>query len=266
MSQNLACLQRMLEFNRHHNLLFLRLSSDIIPFASHPICQIDWPTHFGEQLTAIGAYIRQNQFRISMHPDQFVLLNSPHPHIIAASIAELQYHQKLLDSLGLDDTAKIQIHVGGVYGDKVAAVERFIRVYQQLPLDLRRRLVIENDERLFSVRDCLTIHNAVGVPILFDYFHHQCLNNHEDLDTLLKAVFRTWRPIDGIPMVDYSSQQPGMRIGKHAASIDLEDFIGFLHRTRAYDYDLMLEIKDKEKSALKALSLVMLHRPEAITT
>ncbi len=60
---------------------------------------------------------------------------------------------------------------------------------------------------------------------------------------------------DGIPMVDYSTQHPGRRAGAHAEGIDPVDFRSFLDASRPFDFDIMLEIKDKEKSALTALSI-----------
>jgi UV DNA damage endonuclease len=259
---NLACLQSTLQFNLQQGLKFFRISSDIIPFASHPVCQVNWRNHFAAELAQIGTFIRQHNMRVSMHPDQFVLLNSPNPKVFESSLMELLYHQNFLDALGVNNTAKIQIHVGGIYGDKTAAMHRFVENYRHLPAELRQRLVIENDERLYSVADCLQIHEATNVPIVFDYFHHRCLNRNENLEKLLNDLFQTWEAADGLPIVDYSSQQPGERFGKHAATLDTNDFSQFLTATRPFDFDIMLEIKDKEKSALQALEIAQKVRPE----
>jgi UV DNA damage endonuclease len=98
------------------------------------------------------------------------------------------YHCIVLDSLGLDESAKIQIHVGGTYGDKVQGLTRFVNVYKLLEPNVRRRLVIENDDRLFSLKDCLNIHALTVIPIVFDTFHHRLLNNGE---TLPEAIHKT---------------------------------------------------------------------------
>jgi UV DNA damage endonuclease len=155
----------------------------------------------------------------------------------------------------LDNDAKIQIHVGGVYGDKEASIARFVRNYETLPDTVKRRLVIENDERLFSLQDCLAIHRATGIPVLLDIFHHHCFNSGETLQEALRLALSTWREEDGIPMVDYSVQQEGARRGKHSESIDIRDFSTFLDKTAGLEFDLMLEIKDKENSALSALAV-----------
>lgn len=256
-SNNLNCLKKILEFNLDHNLLFFRISSDIIPFASHPICQIDWAGYFKSTLQEIGAMIRDNNLRISMHPDQFVIINSTNRDIVQRSVAELQYHATFLDTLGLDKTAKIQIHVGGLYGNKALAVKTFCENYNDLPQNIKKRLVIENDDRLFSIADCYDIHKKTAIPIIFDNLHHQCLSNQLDLITAFEMANNTWRTEDGIMMVDYSSQEPNAKKGKHAETIDLHDFKNFLQTTKKFDFDIMLEIKDKEKSGMRALELLI---------
>ena len=197
--------------------------------------------------------------RVSMHPDQFTLINSPNETVLTQSRSELTYHALLLDSMKLGYDAKIQIHIGGVYGDKKAAISRFIKNYKRLPPAVKNRLVIENDDRLFSLKDCLDIHHATGIPVLLDIFHHQCLNNGETLQEAFSLTVPTWQEKDGIPIVDYSLQQEGARKGKHRESINNSDFKSFLNAARGFSFDLMLEIKDKEKSVLIALD-IMKHR------
>jgi len=115
--------------------------------------------------------------------------------------------------------------------------------------------VIENDERCYGVKDCLEIHNATGVPVLFDVFHDSILGSGNPPGDIIKEVSKTWRKKDGIPMVDYSSQQRSGRPGAHTQSIDITGFSEFLRESRPFDFDVMLEIKDKEASALKAVSV-----------
>jgi UV DNA damage endonuclease len=225
-------------------MLFFRITSDLVPFASHPVCNFSWQDHFADDFTCIGAFILERAFRISMHPDQFVLLNSPDPIILRKSIADLQYQIVVLDLMGLDRTAKVQIHVGGIYGNKPAVIDRFVEQYAQLDDVIRCQLVIENDEHLYSISNCLKISKRTGVPVLFDYFHHSVLNTGE----LFSAIFRSWEKEDGIPLVDYSSQQGGKRPGALAETIDTDDFSQFLFWTKPYDFDLMLEIKTRRRA------------------
>jgi UV DNA damage endonuclease len=254
---NLRCLIQILKFNVDHGLYFFRITSDLIPFASHPICDFKWESHFTDEFKYIGDLINQNEIRISMHPDQFTLINSPDRKIHERSVSELRYHSKVLDCMGLDLSAKIQIHVGGVYGDKDKSMARFVRRYQKLDTRIRNRLVIENDDRSYSLSDCVCISRETGIPILFDVFHHEIFNSGETVEEAFKLFVKTWRMNDGIPMVDYSRQEDGQRVGTHAASINVQKFRKFLIETRPFDFDVMLEIKDKENSAIEAVKIAL---------
>ncbi|MGW8223854.1 MAG: UV DNA damage repair endonuclease UvsE [Syntrophobacteria bacterium] len=253
---NLDCLFKILQHNVQNGFYFFRISSDLVPFASHPVCTFDWAGHFRGQFRKVGDFIREHNIRISMHPDQFVVINSPKDDVVERSVWELEYHCTVLDEMALDSTAKIQIHVGGVYGDKRSATNRFIERYSFLSKSLKSRLVIENDDRSYRLQDCLSVHEKIGIPILFDTFHHQCLNNGETLRQGLQLSGSTWKESDGIPMVDYSSQQRGQRPGSHAKTLNRASFKKFIHETKGVDFDLMLEIKDKETSAFKALKIL----------
>jgi UV DNA damage endonuclease len=250
---NLECLFAMLRFNVAHNILFFRITSDLVPFASHPVCTFNWTDYFSGTFQKIGDFIVAHNVRISMHPDQFVLINAKDTGVLERSIGELTYHAAVLEAMGLDKTAKIQIHVGGVYGDKDASIARFVARYRELDNALSDRLVIENDDVSYTVSDCLRVHSETGVPVLFDYFHHQLNSSGETLSKAFTFTSKTWTADDGIPMVDYSSGR-GDGSRKHAESIDREDFIRFLSTSGNIDFDVMLEIKDKEASALKAVA------------
>lgn len=169
--------------------------------------------------------------------------------------------------------------MGGIYGNKLESIDRFIKTYnnslQLIDGSIKMRLVIENDDHLYSIKDCLYIHQQTGIPIVFDSFHHECFGYNADdskvkeealAQKALQKAMSTWKNNkDGLPMVDYSSQDVGtadndgdliVRKGEHTATIDLMSFKKFLKQTEGLDFDIMLEIKDKEISALKALELV----------
>lgn len=252
---NLDCLEEIVRWNAAHGLLFLRITSDLVPLASHPKNSFPWDEAFAERFAAIGALIRRFGMRISMHPGQYTLLNSPRRPVVEAALADLRYHARVLSLLGLDRTAKIQIHVGGVYGDKERAMVRFLRAVEGLPLAVRERLVIENDERFYTLADVLRLHRESGLPVVFDVFHHELNSDGRGVAEALAAQAETWGPDDGLPIVDYSSPLPGGRPGSHAHKLDEAHFLWFLEESRPHDFDLMLEVKDKERSALRALAL-----------
>ena len=252
---NLAYLEKILAWNVQHGILFFRITSDLIPFASHPVCTAGWQEEFRDEFARLGEFIRSNGIRISMHPDQFIVLNAPDPDVVARSIAELTYHAAVLDLLLLDGTAKIQLHVGGMYGDREGSIARFVQVYDTLDPAIRRRLVIENDDRRFTAADCLAIHGEIKIPVIFDVFHHACNSSGEGVPEMIQRVTGTWKRADGTMMVDYSSQHPEKRAGSHADHIDTKDFSQFLAISKPVDMDIMLEIKDKEASALAAIPI-----------
>ena len=253
---NLECLKRILQFNLEQRIFFFRITSDLVPLASHAVNNFDWQQRFQEDFERIGQFITKNSMRISMHPDQFTLINSISDEIFERSKEELNYHAEILDLMKLDDSAKIQIHVGGVYGDKPGSIERFITRFHELDNSIKRRLVIENDDKMYDLNDCLNISGQIHIPVLFDAFHHKLNNLAQMKDTSFELSQKTWiEKRDGIPMVDYSSQKPGGLPRQHAETIDEEDFRLFLKQTDPFDFDIMLEIKDKEKSAIKAIDL-----------
>ncbi|MBA4461993.1 MAG: UV DNA damage repair endonuclease UvsE [Nitrosopumilaceae archaeon] len=250
--KNLEGCSRILSFNIKNKLLFFRLGSSFIPFASHPICKFDWEKYFQAEFVKIGKEIKKNDIRISMHPGQFVVLNSKKQDVVSSSIRELEYHSRLMDLLKLDESAKIQIHVGFPHGDKEKAKMDFIRNYDRLSKSVKKRLVIENDEHYFGINDCFEIHKAVDIPILLDTFHYSILNEGKSLEEIFELASKTWKNKDGLPMIDYSSQNPEGRKGKHCSSIDINNFENTISKLIHKDFDLMVEIKDKESSALKA--------------
>lgn len=257
-SRNLDCLQRILYFNKKNSISFFRITSNLIPFASHVINAYPWQDEFKDDFARIGEFIRENDMRVGMHPGQYSLLNALDQSIVDNSIAEIGYHADVLDLMGLDSTAKIQIHVGGAYGDKSAAIQRFIENYAKAPEKIKKRLVIENDERLYTVADCLKINTTTGIPVLLDILHHELNNNGESIGEVLIQAATTWRESDGKPIIDYADQDPEKRRGAHAFGIDAHKFEKFLEiiKTTNRDIDIMLESKGKEKTALEAMAVL----------
>jgi UV DNA damage endonuclease len=255
-TENLRCLKKILKYNFDNGFLFFRIGSGLVPFASHPVCKFNWQNHFKKDFQEIGQFIKERNIRISMHPDQFVVINSQNPEIVARSVKELAYHCQVLDGLGLNETAKVQIHIGGVYGEKERSMERFIKNYQKLPAFIKKRLVIENDDKSYSASECLEISKETKIPIVFDTLHHECLNNQEKMRTVFEKIIKTWKKKDGLLMVDYSNRIPGDNRCRHVQTIDPKLFQVFIKEAAGLDFDIMLEIKDKEKSALKALKVL----------
>jgi UV DNA damage endonuclease len=256
---NLDRLGSVLRFNVAHGIRLFRISSDMIPFGSHPVNRTRWWEEFGEQLEALGAYIRRHDLRVSVHPGQHTVLAAIEARVVQAAVDDLVYHGLLLDALGLDWTHKIVIHVGGAYGDKPAALRRWAARFAELPESVQGRLVVENDERLFGVEDVLGLSGETGAPVVFDALHHavyaglRTADGDAELSCVLQRVFATWRPErDGVPKMHFSSQAAGQRPGAHAAHVEADDFRSFLQRVPAESLiDCMLEAKAKEQALFR---------------
>ena len=138
------------------------------------------------------------------------------------------------------------------YGDKRAAMDRFVMTVAHLPEQVRRRLVIENDEHVYTAAEVLELSGRTGLPVVFDWLHHRA-NPGETTDTraLLAACFQTWRPADGIPKVHLSSQLPGGRTGAHADWVEPGDAEALLAAVPPCPFDCMLEAKNKDRALLR---------------
>jgi UV DNA damage endonuclease len=249
--QNLAGLMETLRWNVAHGIAVFRVSSEIIPLASHPSAQWPWRELLRSELRALGEFSARQALRLSMHPGQYTLLNSPRAHVVAASIAELCYHADFLDALDLGSEHKMIIHVGGHYGDRRQALHRFRHVFRELPAHVRRRLVLENDERCFGAEEVLDLATTLGIPMVFDHLHHQASSGNNVSTGLLEHVFATWPSSEHPPEVHFSTQKRNARRGAHDDYIHKEAFLRFLELMPPMNVDVMLEAKGKELALLK---------------
>lgn len=256
---NLSALKEIIEYNRKYHLPMYRISSDLIPFGSTDVIDFDWASHFKTEFHEISELIG-DRMRVSMHPGQYTVLNSPDRNIVDKAIKDLEYHIKVLKLLGATSNNKLVLHIGGVYGDKEAAISRFISEVQQLPSEILDHLVIENDERLFNIEEVIGIGHSAGVPVVFDNLHHeinQPPGNKESADYWITQAAATWKEKDGRQIIHYSEQAPDKRPGAHSDTVGTEEFFRFLRKIQT-PLDIMLEVKDKNRSAEK-IQMVLTH-------
>lgn len=200
--QNLEDLLKILEWNEEHGIRVFRMSSEMAPhIANHRLfkrgngksrpLKLAWSMRkFAPLLRKIGDYAKAHGHRLTFHPGQFVVLSSPNPNVVINSIRDLWWHTCVMDMMDLPLDSVINIHGGGVYGDKEASIDRWAKTFDKLPVAIKRRLVIENDEESFSVEDVLEISRRVkwvkgmvpnrgspyNLPVTFDIFHYYCYN------------------------------------------------------------------------------------------
>ena len=210
---SLEHLDSVLDYLIEHRIDMYRLASDIAPYATHP----DLPRFHDQvaeshaELAAFGARARAAGIRLSFHPSQYMLLNSPDDGLTERSIADLSVQAEILDRMGLDDEAVMVTHVGGVYDDHQASRARWIAGWERCPEHVRRRLVLEHDDLRFSAADVLWLHERTGVRLIFDHQHFWCLNPERlDMRDTLERVLATW-PAGVRPKIHFSSPRTEMR-------------------------------------------------------
>ena len=169
---NLQSFENMIDYNIKNQIKLYRISSGLIPFGSSPVNQLEWEQIFRDRFITIGQKIKQSGMRVSFHPGQYTVLNSPDEGVVSRAVDDLVYQEKILTLLGVDYSHKLILHVGGVYGDKVTALERFEENFKGIPQAVKNRLIIENDDRLFNVEDVLGLAHRIGIPVVYDNLHN----------------------------------------------------------------------------------------------
>ena len=257
-SQNLGTLNLIMDYNHANDIRMFRISSDIIPFGSNKAVSFPWQSLYAEELQALGGKAKQCDIRLSMHPGQYTVLNSPHAHVVENAIRDLAYHCDFLDAMGMNATNKIILHIGGIYGDKPAAIERFKSQYVMLDDRIKQHLVIENDDTCYTIEDVLAIGKALKIPVVFDNLHHAInpASASQAIKEWITDCAKTWRKKDGAQKIHYSQQAHGKREGSHSETIDLPAFLRFYKTLPSIDLDIMLEVKDKNVSALKCIQAI----------
>jgi UV DNA damage endonuclease len=256
---NLSALEAMIDFNNKNQIKLFRISSDILPFGSHPVNRVLWWEDYQGMLQQLGNKIREAGIRVSMHPGQYTVLNSMDPLVVERAMEELNFHDRFLTSLGMDNTSKLVLHIGGVYGDKKRAIRSFTENYSRLPQAIKNRLIIENDDKNYNIQEVLQISQVTGAPVVFDNLHHKL--NKPTLESSeaewISKCAKTWSSKDGRQKIHYSQQKTGGTPGSHSDTIFLSTFLSDYKELPQKEIDIMLEVKDKNLSAVKCINAVL---------
>lgn len=259
-------LAAILDYLDEIDVRMYRISSDFVPYCTHP----DLPQFHGQVaecrsgLAELGRTARARGIRLSLHPSQYVLLSALDPAITAKGIADVNAQAELLDALEQGPEAVVVLHLGGAYGDPEAALARFAESFPRLSEAGRRRLVIENDETLYTVEDCLRMHERIGVPVIFDHQHHLLNPGTLEMGDALRRALATW-PVGVTPKVHFSSPRLDARtvtrgkkevpapplLSQHADYVHPWEFAGLLREGAGLAFDVMLEAKMKDAALLK---------------
>ena len=281
---SLVYLDAILDYLAKYRIRMYRMSSDLAPYATHP----NMPQFHGmvresaSELGAIGAKARNLDIRLSFHPSQYIILNSPDPDLTRKSVWDVTSQAEMLDFMELGPEAVIVIHVGGTYGDRSASNARWVDTWKTLPEPARRRLVLEHDDTRFSASDTLWIHEYTGVPLVFDHQHFWCLNpDRLELRDTLSRMLATW-PEGVRPKAHFSSPRTELREVKrrntdtrktttvniapvwtgHADFCHPFEFITFMRFAEGLEFDVMLEAKAKDLALIRLRSDLLNYAPE----
>lgn len=252
--QNLRDLLTILKWNKENDIYFMRMSSDMFPFASHH--EHGYSIDFAKELLEeIGNYAKDNKIRLTMHPGQYNVLSSPDENIIKRTILDLAHHANIMDTMGIDQNGVMIIHGGGVYGNKKTALERLENNINNLPENIRKRLVLENCEMSYSIEDLLPISERLLIPIVIDMHHDDINPSSKNVYSYFKRVFRIWK-LRGIkPKMHISNSVPGITLSDSiTARRKHSDFIYHIHEEvymLNFDIDIMLECKMKEQGIFR---------------
>ena len=244
----------ILEWNQRHNIKVFRMSSCLFPWASEYMLE-DLPQweKIVLNLKRAGDYAKANGIRLSFHPGPFNILSSNKEHVVNNSIVDLSIHGKIMDVMGMPRShyAKINIHIGASYGDRVSAIDRFCKNFERLNDSVRSRLTVENDDRanLFSTKDLYYgVYKKVGTPIVFDYHHHKFRSSDLSEKDALELAVQTWGEV--IPTCHYS-ESACLKEGKKKVLNAHSDYIYDKIENYGHRLDIVIEAKAKEKALMK---------------
>ena len=230
-----------------------RVNSQILPLKTHPevgydVKELPGGRQIIEQFLECGRFANSAGLRTTFHPDQFVVLNSPKPDVVASSIREIEYQAEIAQWIGAD---VINIHAGGAYGDKAAALERFAKSLSRLSAAVRKRLTVENDDKVYTPVDLLPTCKAEGVPLVYDVHHHRCNSDGMSIEQATRKAMATWNrePLFHIssPIEGWNGAHPE----RHHDFIDVKDFPDCWRRKKI---TVEVEAKAKEIAVAKLLT------------
>ena len=254
--QNCQDLIKIIQWNHDNGFMCFRLSSEVFPWASeYNISDLPDYDEIKSTLAEAGRLATEYGIRITTHPGPFNVLTSPRPHVVDNCIKDLSIHGEVFDLMNLSRTPynKINIHIGGAYGDKESAMKRFCTNFHRLPESVKSRLTVENDDKasMYSVVDLYEgVYKVIGIPIVFDYHHHQFCTGGLSEEDALEVSISTW-PTDIVPVVHYSEsrsreyEDPKIRPQAHS------DYIIDYIETYGNEIDIMVEAKAKEMAVIK---------------
>ena len=252
--KNLIDLEKIIDYNIKNNIHFYRLTSKLIPLATHNEVDFEYTNKFKKQLKKIADKISKSNMRIDLHPDQFAVLNSTKKEVLENTFRILEHQYKILDLLNIKNKVII-LHTGGNVFGKESSIKRFINNFNKLPECLKSCIALENDDKIFNIKDVLNICKKLNIPCVLDYHHHICNGENININDYYKDIFSTWKSIN--PKMHFSSPKNKTKkdIRSHHDYIDVDSFIDFIESIKHlnFDIDIMIEAKEKDEAMFRLI-------------
>lgn len=251
--ENLNNLEKIIDYNIANNIHFYRLTSKLIPLATKDDVSFDYIEKYKDYYNRIGKKIKN--IRVDVHPDQYCVLNSTKKEVLENTFEILKYHYNILDALDIKEKIII-LHIGSSVLGKDNSIKRFINNFNKLPIHIRNCIAIENDDKVYNIKDCIYLSNKLNIPIVLDYHHHIC-NGGFDIKDYIKDIFDTWNIT---PKIHFSSPKNKTKkdFRSHHDYIDIKEFINFLDIIKDIniDLDIMIEAKEKDEALFRLTRLL----------
>jgi UV DNA damage endonuclease len=244
-----------LQFCANHSIGAFRINSQILPVKTHPtagyeVGELPGSTGLVARFRECGEFARQHDLRLSFHPDQFVVLNSPNPKTLEHSLAELDYQAEVAEWVGADT---VNVHGGGAYGDKAGALRTLRQSIERLPAPVRSRLTLENDDKVYTPADLLPVCADTGVPLVYDVHHHRCLPDGLSGAKATERARTTWKTE---PLFHLSSPLEGWAGPKPERHHDYINVADFPREWLGWPLTVEVEAKAKELAVARLLAEV----------
>lgn len=250
---NAESLRKALVFCRENKIGSFRINSQILPLKTHPdtgydIFDLPGAESIVAAFRACGAFSLKHDIRTTFHPDQFIILSSPNPDVVRRSVADLVYQAQVAEWVNAD---VINIHAGGVYGDKQSAISRLAETIETLPDPVRKRLTLENDDRSYTPQDLIPVCRDLKIPLVYDVHHHRCLPDGLSIAAATEQSLKTW---DREPLFHISSPKDGWSGSNPRKHHDYLDIHDLPENWLSLDITVEIEAKAKELAIKKLMA------------
>ncbi|MRG85820.1 UV DNA damage repair endonuclease UvsE [Salinibacillus xinjiangensis] len=242
---------RLLKHNKANDIHFFRLSSRLIPLATHDALKgWDYISPIKEDLEELGEFAAKHEIRMDFHPDHFVVLNTTKKEVMKTSVKTLDYHHKLLTHMKLKPIHRCVLHLGGKYENKESSLERFISNWALVPARIQEMIMLENDDKTYTLHDILYVCEKLNIPAVFDLHHHMANHEREDWISEWGRVIQTWSASPLPVKMHISSPKSDKQFRAHANMIDPEMFLTFVKKVNGStpQIDCMIEAKQKDQA------------------